>query len=364
MYNNAVSAESLFDENCCLLPNADEIVNDPTNNGFVKIRFHWSEDPAKDQNWYQEQCRDLNFNSRSINQELDLVFVGSTNCIFEDDFLAKLKVQSPVDDIKLPHVTNLKLFVNKDQLDPNDYLLIGIDTAKSITGDYSAIEIFKYSNFEQVGEFYAKLGSLTKYSEIIKKVIDALDVIMHGRIILCIENNSIGTSIIESLENDDNNKYLQYIYSPNPEKYIGINTNSKVKPTMISFLYDYVTHAPSSLKSEGLINQLNLIERKVNGTISAKSGSHDDLFMAAALCAYVKKLSSLEIEPLLGVNTQIQIQQNTQKIKNVISFSNFKQSTSNGISISYNKEERGIEYNIMPISEDDEDYDDQLVSIF
>ena len=133
---------------------------------------------------------------------------------------------------------------------------------------------------------------------------------------------------------------------------------------MISFLYDYVTHSPESLKSEALINQLNLIERKANGTISAKSGSHDDLFMAASLCAYVKKLSSLEIEPLLGVNTQIQIQQNTQKIKNVIGFSNFKQSKVSGISISYNREEHGIEYNIMPNNDEDEDYDDQLVSIF
>lgn len=363
MYSNAVDATEIFDDDCNLVENADEIVDNPTTNGFVKVRFHWSDDPAKDENWYAEQCRDLNFDTRSINQELDLVFVGSTSCIFSDDFLSKLKIKEPIDRIQLPHVTDLKLFIKKEEINKNDFLLIGIDTAKSLTGDYSAIEIFKYSNFEQIGEFYAKLGSLTKYSEIIMKVIDTLDIIMSGRLILCIENNSIGTSIIEDLENAEDNKYAHYIYSPNPKKYIGINTNSKVKPTMISFLYDIITQDPSLLKSEALINQLNLIERRVNGTIAAKSGTHDDLFMASALCAYVKKISSLEYEPLLGVSIHIQNQQNIQKIKQATSFNQVISSSNNsGISISYNKEEGGIEYNINPIETIDDE--ESLVSIF
>lgn len=364
MYNNAVDADDIFDENNKLIPEADQIVENPKCNGFVKVRFHWSEDPAKDDVWYNEQCRDFNFDSRSINQELDLVFVGSTNCIFSDDFLSNLRVSKPVDRIQLPHATDMKLFTKKENLDKTDYLLIGVDTAKSITGDYSAIEIFKYSNFEQIGEFYGRLGSLTKYSQIIMKVIDILEVVMNNRLILCIENNSIGASIIEDLENADDPKYSQYIYSPFPDKYTGINTNSKVKPTMISFFYDLVTQNPQLLKSEALINQLNLIERKSNGTISSKSGGHDDLFMASCLCAYVKKISVLEYEPLLGLSAHLQNQQNINKIKGAIrlhSETNLKNTS--GIKISYNKEEGGIEYNIS--NNDDEDEDgESYISIF
>ena len=362
MYNNGVDSDDLFDANGNLVPNSDELVANPDTNGFVKVKFHWSEDPMKDDNWYREQCRDFNFDTRSINQELDLVFVGSTNCIFTDDFLSKLKAKPIVDRIDLPHITDLKLYTHRDDLDKTDYLLIGVDTAKSITGDFSAIEIYTYSNFKQIGEFFGRLGSLTKYSEIIKKLVDSLETIMDKRIILCIENNSIGTAIIEDLETDENDKYAQYIYSPNPQKYIGINTNKSVKNTMISFYYDLIVNNPENLSSDALIDQLNLIERHVNGTIK---GSKDDLFMASVLCAYVRKLSALEIEPLLGLSTMVQQQQNAMTLKRSIASTQIESPLERaGIKVSYNPQEGGIEYNISADHLDDDVDGSDYVCIF
>lgn len=364
MYNNATPSEDIFDEKNNLIDKANEIMANPKTNGFVKVRYHWSEDSTKDDKWYQEQCRDLNHNSRSINQELDLVFVGSTSCIFDDDFLSQLKIKPPIDRIDLPHVTDCKLYIKRENLDKTDFLLIGVDTAKSITGDYSAIEIYTYSNFEQIGEFYGRLGSITKYCEIIKKLVDILEITMHNRLILCIENNSIGTSVIESLENDDNPKYTQYIYSPVPKKYTGINTNSKIKNSMVSFFYDDVTKDPSLLKSEALINQLNLIERHANGSISAKSGTHDDLFMASCLCAYTRHLSSLEYEPLIGITSHIQQQQDVAKMKSAIKLNDIPNDPKKtGLQISYNREEHGIEYLISDFEYEDPS-DDDYVSLF
>lgn len=360
MYNNAINSDEMFDENSNLLENSDEIINNPTSNGFVGIRYHWSEDPTKNDDWYLEQCKDFNFDTRSINQELDLVFVGSTNCIFSDDFLSKLKITKPVDKIDLPHITDLKLYIKREKLDKNDFLLIGVDTAKSITGDFSAIEIFKYSNFEQVGEFFGKLGSLTKYSEIIMKLVDILEVVMNRRIILCIENNSIGSAIIEDLENAEDPKYAQYIYSPFPDKYTGINTNAKIKNTMVSFFYDLIINNPENLKSEALINQLNLIERHNNGSIR---GTKDDLFMASVMCAYIRKISSLEYEPLLGISTHIQEQKTVSKLRSALRSSTITPKSNSGIQITYNREEGGIEYNISTIDYDD-DSGESYVSIF
>lgn len=361
MYNNAIDSNDLFDSNVNLVPNSDELVANPDTNGFVKVRFHWSEDPAKTDDWYREQCRDFNFDTRSINQELDLVFVGSTNCIFSDDFLAQLKSKKPVDRIDLPHITDLKMYIKREDLDKTDFLLIGVDTAKSITGDFSAIEIYTYSQFKQIGEFFGRLGSLTKYSEIIMKLVDILEVVMDKRLILCIENNSIGTAIIEDLENADDPKYANYIYSPNPEKYTGINTNAKIKNTMISFYYDAIINNPDNLNSEALIDQLNLIERHQNGAIR---GSKDDLFMASVLCAYVRKISSLEYEPLLGLSTVVQQQQTTMRLRSTVGVNAQPSSLEKaGIKIKYNAEEGGIEYDLTG-HELDESSDEQYVSIF
>ena len=354
MWQNAIGADGIFDDNDQFIEDADDFVNHPERNGFVRVRFHWSEDPQKDEEWYNQQKKDLNFDTRLINQELDLVFVGSTSCIFDDDYLSKLTPQKPIDRIKLKHGATMNLFVNRNNLDKTDFLLIGCDTAKSLAGDYSAIEIFSYGTFTQIGEYFDRLGSLTKYSDIIMQLVDILEPLMNNRLILCIENNSIGAAIIENLENAEKD-YIQYLYSPSPDKYLGINTNSKTKTAMVSHLYDLISEDPDNIKSSDLINQLNIIERKSNGSISAQSGYNDDLFMSCGLCAYVKKLSALEYEPLLGISTLMSQQNAARKITSALAISQDQINTSDKISVKYNKEEGGMEYLIY---EDKEDSDD------
>jgi len=168
MYSFAVDSDVIFKDGS-FRPEASELVDNPERNGFIKIKYHWSEDSTKDDKWYLEQCRDLNFNQRLINQELDLLFVGSTTCIFSDDYLAKLKSIPPYNLITLPHATHLSIYT--DSFDMDDYYLIGADTAKSLIGDYSAIEVFSYANMVQVAEYFGKLGSLTKYSDVLMAVL-------------------------------------------------------------------------------------------------------------------------------------------------------------------------------------------------
>lgn len=344
MWDKAVDGENIFDETDYPIDNADEYVDDLTRNGFVRIRFHWSEDPQKDDKWYTEQTRDLNFDTRLINQELNLVFVGSTNCIFPDEYLEKLKAKPVVDRIKLPYGTHLKLYTHRRDFDKTDYFILSCDTAKSLAGDFNALQLFSFANFCQIGEYYGRLGSVTKYGEVLMKLIDELLPIVNNRLIIAIENNNIGGPLIENLENATNFDYMQYVYSPEPDKYVGINTNNKTKPLMVSFLYDYIIDEPQNLKSQDLINQLNIIERKINGSISAQSGYHDDLFMASALAAYARRLSELEISPMLGISTILHQRRQANQISGAIAASQNVGKIGNGIGIKYNKEEGGIEY--------------------
>lgn len=329
MYQHAVDADNIFDENSMFLEEADELVDNPERNGFVKIMYHWSMDPTKNKEWYRKQCQELNFDTRLINQELDLLFIGSTNCIFNDEFLSSLKVNKIKHRIRTPHQTFLNLY--SEDLDATDYLLIGVDTAKSLVGDYNAIEVFSYLNFVQIAEYFGRLGSLTKYSDIVKEVTRYFVKITNGHVILCIEENSIGTAIIENLQNDETFDYMQYIYSPNPEKHIGINTSVKSKGIMISALYDYLTTDSSRVKSSDLKAQLNVIERKTGGSVSAQTGKHDDLFMASALCAYVRRISELEYLPLIDVTIKDKYTQSTSidQYKNLIGSLNKPQQIDN-----------------------------------
>ena len=375
MYQFAIDADMIFDKDDQIMPESEHFVNNQERNGFVRIKFHWSDDPEKDANWYQEQRRDLNFNTRLINQELDLLFVGSTTCIFDDEYLAKLKSVRPTVKIKLPHATSFCMYT--EQFNTQDFLLIGVDTAKSLVGDYNAIEVFEYSNFIQVGEFFGKLGSLTKYSEVLMALVRYLVPAMQGRIILCIENNSIGAAIIENLENATDYDYMQYVYNPIQMKRTtkdgtivvkpkidsecGINTNSRSKSIMVSALYDYLTNNPAAARSSDFIAQLNIIERKSNGSVSAQSGKHDDLFMAAALCAYVRRISSLDIEPLLGVSTYVQQETQIKSYQGIITNLGTADLKDVANQMVYNENEGGYEY----VEDNNETtYEDAPFSIF
>lgn len=178
----------------------------------------------------------------------------------------------------------------------------------NVTGDYCAIQIFEYESFKQVGEFFGRLGSLTKFSDIVKDIIEYLCNETNNRILVGIENNSIGSAIIENLENSSNNSdmfgkkfttfdYTKYLYVEDTQrdqyKY-GINTNVKTKDQMISIFYDYITSDANLIASNELINQLSIIEKRSNGSVAAKHGHHDDLFMASCLCAYMKKKTILD----------------------------------------------------------------------
>jgi len=49
-------------------------------------------------------------------------------------FLSSLEETSIVQRIRMPHQTFLNLFV--EEIDANDFILISVDTAKSLIGDF------------------------------------------------------------------------------------------------------------------------------------------------------------------------------------------------------------------------------------
>ena len=150
--------------------------------------YHWSEDDRKTEKWYQEQCQELS-DKRLINQELDLIFVGSSNCIFDDDTLSSIKEQSPVQILNCAHGSKLKVF--EKTLDPTDYYIIGCDTAESLAGAYCAVQVYGFRDFNQVAEMQYKFGSYTNFGQSIHYIFQWFYQQIGERIILIIENNTI-----------------------------------------------------------------------------------------------------------------------------------------------------------------------------
>ncbi len=294
LWSNGIDEDNIFNEEDRLIKNYNDILyNFKDKNPYIRIQYHWSEDPTKNDEWYNEQQRLVNFDRRRINQELDLKFLGGTNCIFEDNIIEQLKPVKPISKYNIHLNLEMKFF---QELSDVNYYIIGIDTAKSLTGDMCAIEIFDYYKFNQVAEFAGRLGSVTIYSECIIKLLKYIEQQIGKRFYLAIENNSLGNQIVETLENE----YIDQLFNTKDDQ-TGFNTNTQTKKIMVPLIYDKIKNNPGCIKSSELISQLNTIERKPNGSISAKSGYYDDLFISSAMCAYCYEMTYAEVVPLLGL---------------------------------------------------------------
>lgn len=186
--------------------------------------------------------------------------------------------------------------------------------------------MYDFISFEQVAEFSARLGSLTKFCEIVKYVIKLIHSEVGDKFLVGIESNSIGTAVIESLENDTDPQieYSKYLYHMDEKKKNGIVTSATSKDRMISIFYDNIHENPQLLHSNSLITQLSAIEKKPNGSISAQGTHKDDLMMASCFCAYMRKYETLAIEPQINVSPTIYAQNKDKFLTKITSFANIK----------------------------------------
>ena len=332
-------------------------------NGFIKILYHWSEDSKKNETWYQKQCQELD-DQRMINQELDLKFVGTQYCIFDDKILSQIKPIDPVDELRVPATIVLNAWFNlyrhPTKLDPMDYYLVGVDTASELKGAYNAIEVFTFREFNQIAEFNYRVGSLNKYGKIVDFFFRWLRSYVGDRIIICFEKNSIGKAPIEDLlETITDINYHQFIYTEK-ENYPGISTTGISKEFMIGQFIEFLNENPKGIKSKNLYNQLSSIEKTHSGNIQSKNFT--DMFMACCFCAMVRKKKALEIGPLLGISNEDLERDNNMIMQNLIKMNNPKNNINTSNSRYYNPFQE-------PISSDDDlilhqitsDYRDNLM---
>jgi len=314
-WTNGVESDDLFVENSETgLENwnpdvvIDDAVRDPSKNTFVRVRYHWSEDPTKTEEWYQEQCQELS-DQRKVNQELDLLFVGTTQCIFDDETLAAFTSSKPVMTLPCPHHSRLDIYTNV--LDKSDYYIIGCDTAQSLTGAYCAIEIYGFRKFNQIAEMNNKFGSYTNFGEVIHFVFQWLFAQVGERIILTIENNTIGQAPIEYLTRHITTfNYLPFLErdidkTGDLKDELGVKTTGLTKPLMVGCLIECINENITGFKSQNLINQFGAIEKTNSGSIRSKS--HTDLFMGSSFCAFTRHRRAMEIMPMVQfTNMEIQ----------------------------------------------------------
>ena len=300
VYQNSVKFDDIYDyEHKKLHNNYQQEFLKPEKNSFISVVLHWSE--FRSQEWYEQQRKDLNFNQRKISQELDLSFLGSDTCIFDDNIIAALIPKKKYSKITLPYGCEFDLY---DEIDPNEKYYLGVDTAMS-TGsgsDYSAMVLTKASDGRPIGEFHGRFSVVKRYAQVVKTLVKSFKVIYglsSETLNVVIERNSIGKEVVEELIYDTSNfdfeEFLFYEETDAGERVPGLYTSNSGKmgqgkrDKMFIELMNYTNKQPFSIFGPLLIDELRNLEQKSSGRIEASKNQHDDIVMAWNFCLYARR---------------------------------------------------------------------------
>ena len=248
-----------------------------------------------------------------------------------------------------------------DRLDIGDYYLIGCDTAigETSSSSYCAIEVFSFREFTQIAELQERFLSFKIYSEVIRDVFQWVYGQVGSRIILILENNTIGRGPLEYIESDEEFDYVSHMYKEGDNKPIGINTSGTLKKQLyFGLLMEFINDNPNAIKSKKLIDQFTCIERSPSGNL--KATSHNDLAMASGFCAYVRKQMAVSIMPKLQYSNEElddHLMKDFKMIANILNPRNISKKRDR-----YDLDEYGIEKNI--IIPKSNDYDNTFMPFF
>ncbi len=288
------SKELFIDDSIKTLDNYKEILkSDDEKNNFVNFRVHWSE-TNKDEAWYQDQVKGLNFDRRKISQELDLVFLGSSNAVFPDEVLEQFEPATPKSEITMAYGEVFKL---NTEIDSTKTYLLGVDTAatRGRHSDWSAMVLTDAQTGEEIGVWHGKFSVIKRYAVIVKSLIQGLTnlhALDDDSLIVVIERNSFGLGVVEELLYDDNDfDYASYVYyetQKSGERRPGLTTNAISRDMMFNLLLSMLNENPSRATSYLFQEEIRNLEQKSSGKFEAQTGAHDDIIMAYNFTIYVR----------------------------------------------------------------------------
>ena len=318
VYQNSTKFDDIYDyENKSLYEGYEELLKDPERNNFISLKLHWSE--FRSEEWYEEQKRELNFDTRKINQELDLNFLGSANSLFDDEVIMKLIPKKPISVLPLPFGHTFNLFA---ELDPMKIYYLGVDTAMSAgpNSDFSALVLIDARSGQQVGEWKGKFSVVKRFAALVKSTIKGLVQeynLTEENLLVIIERNSIGKETVEELLYTDPIydpfNYEDYLYKEQvkDDEYVygfwtsnGGSIGNGKRDEIFNEIMSMVNLTPEFIHGAMLIDDLRNLENKPSGRIEASRGQHDDVVLAYGFTLWVRK-TFIKTNKLIIDNNQL-----------------------------------------------------------
>ena len=261
-------------------------------NSFTPISLPWTVHPERNQDWRDQQTKDLG--ERAAAQECDCDFSTSGDTVIEPNTLnyyQETTIQDPVEKSGIGQSYWLWEYP-----DPMRNYMIMADVARGDGKDYSTYHIFDVENLTQVAEFKDQLATKDFARGLVARAIE------WNNALLIVENASIGWDVVTTIEEMG---YPNLYYSPKSEVvgtqidlYVskfdkgdgmvpGFGMNQRTRPLVIEKGRSFIEEKSVKIRSQRTLDELRVFIWK-NGKPQAMQGYNDDLVMPLMMGLFLR----------------------------------------------------------------------------
>lgn len=265
-------------------------------NFFNVIDLDYWEHPVYANPEWAEAMR-ANLGEKGWRQEVLRDFLGSgetyisTNVISQYDRAVRNLVPSRTAFSKWTNESQQKqdwdsgaLWIWKEPMPGHEYI-IGADCAEGVgkDGDNSCFQVIDAISLEQVAEFYSNLVPPNVFAQILNQI-----GIYYNTATVVVENNAIGSAVLNALSNDMGYEALYY-ESKKASSKLGVKVSPSNRPVLLEALQNRLMNGSVRINSIRLVGEIKtFIYSPQKKRAEAIKGKHDDAIMALCLALYVR----------------------------------------------------------------------------
>lgn len=248
---------------------------------YEHLQVHWSEHPNRDENWKQDQMR--NMSEKQFNQEFGCEFLGSTDTLLSGSKLQQLTFVTPIGGDE-------KFFKIYQEPKKDSVYVVTTDVSEGIGKDYSVVSVFDVTQapYHQVALYRSNIVPTLLLSEAVFRIAT-----MYNEAIVIVESNNMGSDVCNSLWNDYEYENMLITRNKNNESHIregrassvGIRTTKKTKLIGCSSLKALIESNTMTIVDYETVKELTTFIKK-GTSYEAEKGKNDDIVMTLVLFAW------------------------------------------------------------------------------
>lgn len=268
-------------------------------NDFHGIKLPWTVHPEHGEEWFEEQCRNLD--PRGIQQELLCSFLGSGHTYLHETSLSYINenVIPPIDKIG----EDLNTWIWRYPVSGHRYL-ISADVARGDSDDYSTCHVIDTDSDEVVAEYQGRIPP-DRFAELLADL-----GYKYFTAMICPENNTFGLATAYKLR-DMKYPNLYYekfakagIYQTYNEEEVknlmpGLSTTVKNRNAILAKLEEVIRNKKIKVYSSRFAEEAKTFIWNTNvagGKAQAMKGYNDDLIMSLAIGCYLYEAAENKID--------------------------------------------------------------------